>query len=102
MLENCSRRKTSEAIQVIAAEVRENPTDAKRRTFLFELLCFAGDYDRAEKHLHVLSQSGPNTEMGALLYRGVLHGERARGRRRSRTVSTRTCRKRTPPLSPAH
>ncbi len=70
--------KLREAIQAIAAEVRDNPTDARRRTFLFELLCFAGDYDRAEKHLHVLSQSGPNSEMGTLLYRGVLHGERAR------------------------
>ncbi len=70
--------KLREAIQAIAAEVRDNPTDARRRTFLFELLCFEGDYDRAEKHLHVLSQSGPNTEMGALLYRGLLHGERAR------------------------
>ncbi len=68
----------TEAIQAITAEVRDNPTDARRRTFLFELLCFAGDYDRAEKHLHVLSQSGPNTEMGALLYRGLLQGERAR------------------------
>lgn len=70
--------KLTEAVQALAAEVRDNPTDSKRRTFLFELLCFAGDYDRAEKHLHVLSQTGPNSEMGTLLYRGVMHGERAR------------------------
>jgi type VI secretion system protein ImpE len=70
--------KLTEAVQALAGEVRDNPTDPKRRTFLFELLCFAGDYDRAEKHLHVLSQAGPSSEMGALLYRGVMHGERAR------------------------
>ncbi len=70
--------KLTEAVQALSAELRENPTDAKRRTFLFELLCFAGDYDRAEKHLGVLSQAGPSSEMGGLLYRGVLAAERAR------------------------
>ena len=70
--------KLTEAVQALGAELRENPTDAKRRTFLFELLCFAGDYDRAEKHLGVLAQAGPSSEMGGLLYRGVLAAERAR------------------------
>ena len=70
--------KLTEAVQALSAELRENPTDAKRRTFLFELLCFAGDYDRAEKHLGVLAQASPTSEMGGLLYRGVLAAERAR------------------------
>ncbi len=70
--------KLTEAVQALGAELRDNPTDAKRRTFLFELLCFAGEFDRAEKHLGVLSQAGPSSEMGALLYRGVLAAERAR------------------------
>ncbi len=68
----------SAAIQALAAEVRDNPTDPRRRTFLFELLSFAGEYERAEKHLYLLAQSGPQAEMGVLMYRGVLHGERAR------------------------
>jgi type VI secretion system protein ImpE len=70
--------KLKEAVQAVSAELRDHPDDAKRRTFLFELLCFAGDFDRAEKHLHLLSEGGPNKEMGALLYRGVLAAERAR------------------------
>jgi type VI secretion system protein ImpE len=70
--------KLTEAVQALTAELRDNPTDAKRRTFLFELLCFAGDFDRAEKHLGVLSGGGGPSEMGALLYRGVLAAERAR------------------------
>jgi type VI secretion system protein ImpE len=70
--------KLNEAVQALGAELRDHPTDAKRRTFLFELLCFTGDYDRAEKHLQVLSEGGPSTELGALLYRGVLAAERAR------------------------
>jgi len=70
--------KLTEAVQALGAELRDNPADAKRRTFLFELLCFAGDYDRAEKHLHVLAEAGPSSEMGALMYRGILAAERAR------------------------
>ena len=68
----------NEALKALAAEVRDNPTDRQRRTFLFELLCFAGEYDRAEKHLHVLAQGGGNAEMGAVLYFSALHAERTR------------------------
>jgi type VI secretion system protein ImpE len=67
-----------EAIDALGAEVRDNPTDAQRRAFLFELLCFAGQYDRAEKHLNVLGSGGRNAEMGALLYHAALHAERLR------------------------
>lgn len=70
--------KLSDAVKALTAEVRDNPLDLKRRTFLFELLCFAGDYDRAEKQLSVLGQEGPKSEMGALLYRGALMAERTR------------------------
>lgn len=68
----------NEAIKALGAEVRDNPTDPRRRTFLFELLCFAGEFDRAEKHLHVLAQGNSNAEMGAVLYFSALHAERTR------------------------
>jgi type VI secretion system protein ImpE len=67
-----------EAIQALGADLRKNPTDTQRRTFLFELLCFAGDLDRAEKHLNVLADGGTTTELGALLYRSALHAARTR------------------------
>jgi type VI secretion system protein ImpE len=66
------------AIDALGAELRDDPTDTQRRTFLFELLCFAGQYERAEKHLDLLSQSGPGAGMGALLYRSALHADRTR------------------------
>ena len=47
----------NEAVQALGAELRNDPTDVKRRTFLFELLCFSGEYDRAGKQLDVLAQS---------------------------------------------
>ncbi|HKV24483.1 MAG TPA: type VI secretion system accessory protein TagJ [Candidatus Acidoferrum sp.] len=67
-----------DAIQALNAEVRDNPTDVKRRTFLFELLCFSGDFGRAEKQLDILGSEGRNAEMGALLYHAALHAERTR------------------------
>lgn len=66
------------AIQVQNAEVRDHPTDSRRRTFLFELLCFAGEFARAGKHLSVLGQGGTDAEMGALLYRSALAAENKR------------------------
>jgi len=70
--------KLDEAIQAVSAEVRENPQDVKRRTFLFELLCFAGDFSRAEKHLDLAAQGSQSAEMGGLLYHAALHAERTR------------------------
>lgn len=70
--------KLDEAIQAVGAEVRDNPQDVKRRTFLFELLCFAGDFSRAEKHLDLAAQGNQSAEMGGLLYHAALHAERTR------------------------
>ena len=67
-----------DAIASLSAELRTNPTDTNRRTFLFELLCFAGAFDRAERQLDVLSDGGREAEMGVLLYRSALHAERRR------------------------
>lgn len=70
--------KVRNAEGVLAAHLREHPTDVASRTFLFELLCFSGQYDRAEKQLGVLSQGGKQAEMGAILYYSALHAEKTR------------------------
>ena len=70
--------KLDEAVDWLAAHLRDNPTDARSRTTLFELLCFQGDYDRAEKHLSVLGEGNKDTLAGSLLYHGALHAERIR------------------------
>jgi type VI secretion system protein ImpE len=67
-----------EAIKALGDELRSNPLDATRRTFLFELLLFAGEYDRAEKQLDLLATTTPKSAGGALLYRSALHAERTR------------------------
>ena len=70
--------KVREAEKELTAYLRDHPTDVAQRTFLFELLCFYGDYDRAEKQLSVLAQGGAQTEMGAVLYYSALHAEKTR------------------------
>jgi len=70
--------KLSEAVRALGGEVRDNPGDAQRRTFLFELLCFAGEYDRAEKQLDVLAQGSGEKELAALVYRTALRAEKTR------------------------
>jgi type VI secretion system protein ImpE len=70
----------NEAVQALNAELRDNPSDVQRRTFLFELLCFSGDYVRAEKQLNVMADGNSQTELGAVLYHSALHAEKLRQR----------------------
>jgi type VI secretion system protein ImpE len=70
--------KLAEAVQALNIELRDNPGDTKRRTFLFELLCFAGNFDRADKQLEILAQENKDAQLGALVYRAALHAERIR------------------------
>lgn len=67
-----------EAIDALGATLREDPGNVRQRTFLFELLCFAGDFDRAEKQLEVVAGSSREADLGAMLYRSALHAERTR------------------------
>jgi type VI secretion system protein ImpE len=67
-----------EAISALGEALRSHPTDVRRRAFLFELLSFAGAYDRAEKQLDVLAGADRDAELGTLLYRSALHAERIR------------------------
>jgi type VI secretion system protein ImpE len=71
-----------DAVSRQGAEVQARPNDRQRRTFLFELLCFAGNFDRAERQLDVLGQQGgdPETGLGLRLYRGLLAAEWSRAR----------------------
>jgi len=70
----------SAAIDQIGANLRAEPTDRVKRTFLFELLCCAGDLDRAEKQLDVVAAESSDRDIAVQPYRNVLDGERKRRR----------------------
>jgi len=70
--------KVQETIQSLAQYLRGHPADTAARTFLFELLCFAGEYARAEKQLAVLASGSPEKETGSVVYYAALHAEKDR------------------------
>src|SRR4029079_6707505 len=68
----------SEAIAAATADVKAKPTDRAARGFLCELLCFAGDLERADKQLDALGQLDPDSLVGVSLFRQLIRGEQAR------------------------
>lgn len=72
--------KLNEAIEALTGEVKASPADAARRTFLFELLCFAGQWDRAEKQLDVIGHQSAQADLGVQVYRNNIKAERERQR----------------------
>ena len=71
--------KLDQAVVALGEELRSNPLDPQRRTFLFELLCFGGQYDRAEKQLDILANQASSPAIAGLLaYRSALHAQRTR------------------------
>jgi type VI secretion system protein ImpE len=68
----------TEAIEAATAAVKAAPTDASARSALFEVLCFLGDLDRAEKQLDVIASSSMEMAYGASVLKSVLDGERRR------------------------
>jgi type VI secretion system protein ImpE len=69
-----------EAIEQVTSEVKANPTEISLRIFLFELLSFAGDLDRAEKQLDVIGHQSAQAEIGVQVYRNIIKAERDRRR----------------------
>ena len=66
------------AVESVLNFVKSNPTDPKARTFLFELSCFAGNWERAEKQLDVIGHQDVNAMIGSHIYRQNLKAERDR------------------------
>lgn len=56
------------AIAAAIEIVKKKPTDISARTFLFELSCFSGDWERAEKQLDAIGHQDPQAGLGTLIY----------------------------------
>jgi type VI secretion system protein ImpE len=70
--------KLTEAVAAALEEVRQKPMDPGPRWRLVEFLCFAGDLERADKHLDTLLTQFPKLSMTAVFYRQLLRAEKAR------------------------
>jgi type VI secretion system protein ImpE len=67
--------KLSEAIARLQEELRSDPQDVTRRTFLFELLCFQGEFQRARKQLEIIEAADPASYLGTMRFKQVLGAE---------------------------
>jgi len=69
-----------EASAALLRQVKANPADSASRTFLFELSCLSGDWDRAERQLDVIGQQSTEAQLGVMVYRANINAERERRR----------------------
>jgi type VI secretion system protein ImpE len=69
-----------DAIQDLNQALRARPSDSGLRVFLFELLCFQGELDRAAKQLGVIATQSetPGAQLAVQMYRGLVAAEDTR------------------------
>ena len=67
-----------EAIDAQVAEVKAKPADQARRLFLFELLAFAGELDRATRQIDAIKYDDPDLALASVAYRKLIDAETAR------------------------
>src|SRR5690606_2382497 len=60
------------------AQVRAEPSVARHRVFLFQLLCVAGQWDRALTQLNVVQELDPSAGIMGKAYQEMLHCEAIR------------------------
>jgi type VI secretion system protein ImpE len=68
----------NEAIAALNEDVKTNPTDQSRRGFLCELLCYAGNLERADKLLETMLHQDPEAAVGISMFRQIIRAEQAR------------------------
>lgn len=68
----------AEAIEAMNDEVRKNPADPARRSFLCDLLCIAGAFERADVQLEAISKLLPGAEVAISLVRQLIRAEQWR------------------------
>lgn len=69
-----------EAIDAQVREVKANPADHAKRLFLFELLAFAGDLERARRQIDAVNYGEMERDTAVLAYRKLLDAEEVRRR----------------------
>lgn len=67
-----------EAIDEQVLAVKGAPTDHARRLFLFELLVFSGDLDRAQRQIEAVEYKDAELDAATAVYRKLLDSEQAR------------------------
>lgn len=78
ILELFKHGKLSEAIDASNELLKKKPNDIAVRSLLMELLCFNGNFERADKQLDLIAHQSPEMAMTSSLLRLILKGAQAR------------------------
>lgn len=78
MTEQLERGDLDGAIEAASEEVRSHPTDTVRRSLLAELLCFAGNFERADRLLDAVQHQDTSVAVGVALFRQLIRAAEAR------------------------
>lgn len=66
------------ATEAALSFVKAHPTNESARIFLFELSCFAGDWERAGRQIDVIGHQDTTAMVSSLIYRQCIEAERKR------------------------
>lgn len=67
-----------DARKQLVEDVRSAPSDLSGRTLLFQVLSFFGEWDKAERHLDVITANDPKAETGVQVYKNLITAEKER------------------------
>lgn len=68
----------SDARSQLIEEVKSSPADMGKRTLLFQVLSFYGEWDKAERHLGAIAAQDSQKESGVQVYKNLVQAERER------------------------
>jgi type VI secretion system protein ImpE len=68
----------SEARSALVEEVKSSPADTAKRTLLFQVLAVLGEWDKAARHLDMISTQDPARVTGAHVFMQLIEAEKER------------------------
>ena len=68
----------SEARRLLIEEVKAKPADTGTRTLLFQVLALGGEWDKAARHLDMISTQDPDRVIGVHTYLDIVKAEQER------------------------
>lgn len=66
------------AVEAALADVKKHPADTSKRGLLAQLLCFAGDLERADRQLDTISQQNVEAAIAVSMLRQLIRAETSR------------------------
>jgi len=67
--------KLVEAREQLVAAVKVSPADMASRSLLFQVLCYNGEWEKADRHLQAIAAQDAKRGAGALGYRNIIQAE---------------------------